>query len=953
MPKSEWREAADKGEIETLKQLLEKGTPVDKPNETGTTALMTTAREGHLKAVQFLLDKGANVNAVNLAGMTAVHLAAMGNHTEVILLLLQRGASLAAKNSVGRTPLLVAVGIGRLAAVQTLLQSGAKLNERSKEGETPLLVAAGAGKLEVFEWLLSQGASLDEKNNLGETAMRIALKNDQQNIVMFIAEYLVKRKTTSQKSWSFQYGKDFIGYYLGLLYQAVVGRIFTFSQPLSLNNANERAMQTVQTSAVETKKLDVVENKQIPQSPFKIENHPSKQVMVKSLTSAPENPTLETQQPIVASTKSNEQIISELEIRLHEQTQQIRKMEKQISELEQTSKGIKSLESELKEQKRKTSTVETKLSKESQKNNVLKEELEHQKNGLKQESKRANQLEKELKEQKQKTGSLEATLSKQSQSIVTLDQSVEQLQQQVEKLQKQSEQDNWLKKAWEHQKSELKQSSKQISQLESELKEQIRKTISLETTLSKQSQYIITLNQSIEQFKQPMEELQKQSQQNNTFKAEWEHQKDELKEVFKRINQLENELEEQQKKTAPLETTPSKPFPYAVTFNQHIFNQTTVDQCSTFSIKLPNAITNMLQSFIKANYYVLIVGGAVRDLLIGKLPADVDVITNMPSTILLTQFKAQNIKETPYVSGLYQMTEANMKIDIMCCDTSIFTSTESFLQDAKTRAFTVNALYCDAQGKVYDPLQMGLTDLLHYRVLHLIGNNGSWFERDPFLLLRATRLVAQYDLMIPLQTKQWIKHYAPLLKNVDQQRLDIEMKRHFLRGNAIKNFESLMELGLFEILYPRTTLFLQSKRGEYYREWLYHELHQTDLFIIHQKPTSMAYVHAIFLTGSVWAILEKQHERNSSDVGQIVDQVVSETFSRLSNVDYLDKIKKMMTTCIQKFYPTTNTNQLLYQSESTPSEPLLIQFQSTLHSKKLQNVRRTQSCPEIPQRLTN
>ncbi len=314
---------------------------------------------------------------------------------------------------------------------------------------------------------------------------------------------------------------------------------------------------------------------------------------------------------------------------------------------------------------------------------------------------------------------------------------------------------------------------------------------------------------------------------------------------------------------------------------------------SKMFVQLPPKVRNVLQSFTDGNHGVLIVGGAVRDYLLRRSPADIDIITNMPPHVFIDKFKEFNVHTTPYVPRLYQILVEGLKIDISCCDTDVFYSAPAFLKDAISRAFTVNALYCDLNGKIYDPTQTGIADLLNHPTLRLMSADENRFEKDPLLLLRAIRLAAQNNLTIPQEIKHLIKQSCGLLNKYDQQRLLVEFKRLFLRGYGLRNFEKLIELDLLRFIFPKTIEYLSTSSGTHYLEWLRSELHQTDQLVNKLKPVSINYIYAIFLTGSVLSDLSES-SISSSSIEHTVNKVVNEMFHNHSKADFVEKIKQLM-----------------------------------------------------------
>jgi ankyrin repeat protein len=105
---SNLRDAASKGDLNTVKQLLDKGVNPNSKDSDGSTALEEAASKGHSEVVDFLIKKGAKVNGRNKDGATALMFAAWGGHTETVKLLLSKGANpnVTARSSTGPTTAL-------------------------------------------------------------------------------------------------------------------------------------------------------------------------------------------------------------------------------------------------------------------------------------------------------------------------------------------------------------------------------------------------------------------------------------------------------------------------------------------------------------------------------------------------------------------------------------------------------------------------------------------------------------------------------------------------------------------------------------------------------------------------------------------------------------------------------------------------------------------------------
>jgi ankyrin repeat protein len=160
-PDSPVADAAERGDVETVRSLLRAGADVNASQGDGMTALHWAAENGHVELAEVVISAGANVEAVTRIGAyTALLLASRAGHVRVLATLLNAGASSSAKTSTGgATPLHFAAAAGSAEGVRLLLQSGADVDAReSKRGQTPLMFAAARNRVAALEALLEGGA---------------------------------------------------------------------------------------------------------------------------------------------------------------------------------------------------------------------------------------------------------------------------------------------------------------------------------------------------------------------------------------------------------------------------------------------------------------------------------------------------------------------------------------------------------------------------------------------------------------------------------------------------------------------------------------------------------------------------------------------------------------------------------------------------------------------------
>jgi poly(A) polymerase len=288
-----------------------------------------------------------------------------------------------------------------------------------------------------------------------------------------------------------------------------------------------------------------------------------------------------------------------------------------------------------------------------------------------------------------------------------------------------------------------------------------------------------------------------------------------------------------------------------------------------------------------------VVGGAVRDILLGIVPKDFDVATDARpeqirplfrrALLIGRRFRLVHVMlgpETIEVSTFRAADSRPAEKDEhgRVLRDNVFGTVE---EDARRRDFTINALYYDCKsGEVID-YHGGLADLKK-RTLRIIGDPETRFREDPVRMLRAVRLGAKLGLSIDGSTRAPIKRLAPLLEHVPPPRLFEEMLKLLLSGHANACLRQLRHEGLHKGLLPLLDVILDQPLGE---RFVTLALAQTDDRVLAERPVSPAFLFAALLWHEVlaaWKAREKRGERRVPALEAAMDEVLEAQSGKLA-----------------------------------------------------------------------
>ena len=249
-----------------------------------------------------------------------------------------------------------------------------------------------------------------------------------------------------------------------------------------------------------------------------------------------------------------------------------------------------------------------------------------------------------------------------------------------------------------------------------------------------------------------------------------------------------------------------------------------------------------MQRLKKANYEAYLVGGCVRDLLLGREPKDFDVATNASPEqvkqvfrncrIIGRRFRLAHVyfgKEIIEVATFRgsETEESDRQVvheDGRLLRDNVFGTLE---EDVWRRDFTVNALYYNIRDFSVVDHTGGMRDHAN-AVLRLIGEPEVRYREDPVRMLRAIRFAVKLGFSLHPDTERPIGSLAELLKSIPAARLYDEALKLFLAGYGVQTFEMLRHYGLFAILFPATDKCLETQDHDFPRLFLIRALENSD-----------------------------------------------------------------------------------------------------------------------------
>ncbi|HET9679259.1 MAG TPA: polynucleotide adenylyltransferase PcnB [Gammaproteobacteria bacterium] len=286
-----------------------------------------------------------------------------------------------------------------------------------------------------------------------------------------------------------------------------------------------------------------------------------------------------------------------------------------------------------------------------------------------------------------------------------------------------------------------------------------------------------------------------------------------------------------------------------------------------------NAV-KVLYRLHQAGFQACLVGGGVRDLLLGREPKDFDIATSASPEevrhlfrncrLIGRRFRLAHVHFGPEIIEVATFrggnAEENDPSDHRRDDDTGLVLRDNVWgtleEDAFRRDFTVNALFYNiADFSVVD--YTGGMDDLRQGVLRMIGDPHARYREDPVRMLRAIRFAAKLGFTIDKASEAPIADLKHLLADVPAARLFEEVLKLFMGAMAVQSFELLRHYGLFAELFPQTETALAQEEQNFPLTFVVQALKNTDARLSQGKHVTPAFLYAALL----WEPVRQQAEQ--------------------------------------------------------------------------------------------
>lgn len=296
----------------------------------------------------------------------------------------------------------------------------------------------------------------------------------------------------------------------------------------------------------------------------------------------------------------------------------------------------------------------------------------------------------------------------------------------------------------------------------------------------------------------------------------------------------------------------------------------------------------------KSGYQACLVGGGVRDLILGLEPKDFDIATDASPEQVKALFRncrliGRRFRLAHVLFGREIIEVATFRGPGDGADDQRASTDEgrilrdnvygSIEEDALRRDFTLNALYYDIQDYSVLDYMNGMEDIKQ-GVIRIIGDPEQRYREDPVRMLRAARFAVKLGFKIHPETEQPLFELASLLDDISPSRLFDESIKLFLSGQALQTFEILRHYGLFEHLYPLTEQELAREEEGFPVMLVAQAMQNTDERLQQGKSVTPAFIYAALLWEPIRSLSNRIQQEEDLPVFPAMQKAIAQILSR-------------------------------------------------------------------------
>ena len=266
-------------------------------------------------------------------------------------------------------------------------------------------------------------------------------------------------------------------------------------------------------------------------------------------------------------------------------------------------------------------------------------------------------------------------------------------------------------------------------------------------------------------------------------------------------------------------------------------------------IEIPKKAKYIIQTIMDAGYEAYVVGGCVRDSILGREPGDWDITTSakpeqvkelFPRTIdtgiahgtVTVMVDREGFEVTTYrIDGKYEDSRHPKEV----------TFTPNLVEDLKRRDFTINAMAYNEEAGLVD-IFGGMEDI-DRKTIRCVGDAEARFGEDALRIMRAIRFSAQLGYSIEEETKEAIRTLAPNLRNISAERIQVELVKLMVSPHP-DTLRVAYELGVTEVILPEFDKAMETEQNHPHH--MYNVGEHTLQGLLHVQPEKILRLAVLF-----------------------------------------------------------------------------------------------------------